>query len=115
MRISRHASGLGSLARGSRPHPPTARPGLLRWLIVVLALAGLGLLQSSHCDDMRVAAAMSAADHTAGPAAEAGAATPASPQHHDHEDGPAELAAMVDDCPSQVTRMATASATRRGC
>jgi hypothetical protein len=80
-------------------------------LIVVLTLAGLGLLQSSHCDDMPVAAAMSAPGHATGPAAEAAAATPASPHHHHHEDGPAELAATVDDCRSPVTRVSAAAAS----
>jgi hypothetical protein len=33
----------------TRPHPPTARFGLTRWLLIVFTLAGFGLLQGGHC------------------------------------------------------------------
>ena len=45
------AGGCRSLGRVSRPQPRTARPWLLRGLLVLLTLAGLGLWQGGHCID----------------------------------------------------------------
>ncbi|MDY7090728.1 MAG: hypothetical protein SYR96_37265 [Actinomycetota bacterium] len=53
----------------TRPHQPTA-PWLLRWLLVVIAVAGVGLVQSTHCADGPASA------HHAGHAVAAG-------HHHD--------------------------------
>ncbi|GAA3347337.1 hypothetical protein GCM10020358_61740 [Amorphoplanes nipponensis] len=63
----------------SRLPSPTAWPGLVRWLTVVLALTGLGLLQPGHCDDSPEAV-------TTRPAAvqHAGSAAVAAHHHHDH-------------------------------
>ncbi|MEV4282485.1 hypothetical protein [Actinoplanes xinjiangensis] len=60
----------------TRPHQPTA-PWLLRWLLVVITLAGVGLVQSAHCADGPLGA------HHAGHAVAAGHhhGVPATGQH----------------------------------
>ncbi|MFI7542202.1 hypothetical protein [Actinoplanes sp. NPDC049599] len=62
-----------------RLRPPTAWPGLVRWLTVALVLAGLGLLRCGHCD------ASPAAQHPGSTAAAITAAA-ADRDHDDHDD-----------------------------
>ena len=51
----------------TRPQPNAARPWLLRWLLVVLTLAGLGIWQGGHCaDDMSVELTATSAHAVAG-------------------------------------------------
>ena len=50
----------------TRPQPIAAQPWLLRWLLVVLTLAGLGIWQGGHCaDDMSVERTGSSVDVSA--------------------------------------------------
>lgn len=98
----------------SRPQPCTARPWLLRGLLILLTLAGLGIWQGGHCiDDTPAHPATSGAALSGAPStttATAGLATTAAPtmsaHHRDmHTSGLSSTAA--DNCsiaPTIVTR-----------
>jgi hypothetical protein len=88
-----------------RLRPPTAWPGLLRWLTVVLTLAGLGVLQSGHCDDSPVAVtSQSSAGCHLEATIVAEATTPAATDHHhDHHGTPGRPAATDECTPLTIT------------
>jgi hypothetical protein len=84
------------------PSPRVARIAGLRWLTVILALAGLGVLHGAHCvDETPVAVvAMAAAAHDGwagaadplGPGSSILAATPEHDGHHERHPSPGAAA-----------------------
>jgi hypothetical protein len=90
----------------------------MRWLVVVCALAGLGLLQGGHCHDMPATATALVsppeADDVAAPSFVAGgvdAALTAGPGHRHDLGGSADPATTAKDCQPLVTTVVTATAT----
>ena len=104
----------------SRPQPCTAPPWLLRGLLALLTLAGLGIWQGGHCiDDTSIrhaasVAALSAA--SAATAATAGLGTTAEPAlsaHHRDVHASGLTSTTADNCyttPTVVTRTMTTAA-----
>jgi len=90
----------------SRPQPCTATPWLLRGLLVLLTLTGLGVWQGGHCiDDTSAHRAMSAAAISA-----ASATTTATSAHHGDVEAAGLPSTTADTCsigPTVVTRTTT--------
>jgi hypothetical protein len=104
----------------TRSQPLSARPWLLRWLLVVLTLAGLGILQGGHCaDDMSVDLTASAAPISAAVEMRDTAAVAASPGAAEHQHGDMRtqternsFGSTADDChvlPATVAGTAAAA------
>jgi len=105
-------AGCRSLGRVSRPQPRVARPWLLRGLLVLLALAGLGIWQGGHCiDDASahhpVSVAALASDTTLATAGFGATAAPAMSAHHRDMHAAGLSSTTADTCsiaPTIVTR-----------
>jgi hypothetical protein len=88
----------------------------MRWLVVVCALAGLGLLQGGHCHDMLATATAlvspTEADDVVAPSFVAGAvdaALTAGPGHRHDRDGSGDPATTAEDCQPLVTTVVAAT------
>jgi hypothetical protein len=88
----------------------------MRWLVVVCALAGLGLLQGGHCHDMPGTATAlvspTEADDVAAPSFVAGgvnAALTAGPRHRHDRNGSGDPATTAEGCQPLVTTVVAAT------